>query len=182
MADMASADAKVTKLVGEAKKGLRKLEKDIGAATVGAAKGRIDPAKALAAAKKTRAFMTKFAPVTKISTSPLYDMLEPDTRNGVDWVQEMMGTLLTRMGMLEKAAKAAKLDPVKQRDPWVKTVKVATKEAKAELGGLPPGLGTLVKQIEKGVDAGTPGIAALPLVIVMINIAYVIKKGLAAMR
>jgi len=179
---MSQVDAKVAKLVGEAKNGLRRLEKDIGAATVGAAKGRLDPAKATAAAKKVNAFLSKFTPVAKISSSPLYPELSEETRSGVDWVQEIMGVLLMRMGDLQKAAKGAKLDPQKQRDKWVITVKVASKDAKAEMGGLPPGVGTLVKQIEKGIDVDAPGIGALPLVIMLLLIAHVIKKGWSTMR
>ena len=179
---MADPTAQVTKQIGEAKKAAKKLEGEIAKALKGVKKGNFEPQKALAAAKKIRAFMSRFKGLARVSGSPVYAGLPPEAQAGVDWMDSMMADMLSKSAGLIKAAKLAKMEP--DKPVWIKTVKVLSREAKAEMGGFPPGVGQLVKQIEVGIKKDPSGaikeihgISIFPMVLLLMMIAYTIKKG-----
>ncbi|MEL6219084.1 MAG: hypothetical protein AAFR79_11560 [Pseudomonadota bacterium] len=176
MADEAT-EAKIRKIAGEAERALAKLEGEISKATKGIARADLDPSKAKAASAKVRAFMSTYTQLTKLQSSPVYAQLSPHAQALVDWMDGVMAALLGVMGALDGTKKAAGLDPKKKRP----MILVETKRAMTAVRKQPQGLGTLVKQIEKGVDVGGPagaGISVLPMVIILWYIGHVIAEWL----
>jgi len=141
--DTQALDAPVMKGVGEAVRALAALQKGL-AAIVAHMPASVAPDKAKAAALKVRKFMAKYAPMTKISGSKIYEQLSPEAQEGVLWLDGVIADLMKLEDALKAAAKTADLDIAGNPDKAIKQFKAAAKEA-----GNPPWATGTVAKVEK---------------------------------
>lgn len=141
----AALDAPVLKEVGEAVRALTGLHKALGA-EVARPPVSVAPAKAKALAVKVHKYMVRYAPITKINGSKLYDALSPEAQAGVRWVDEVIAELLKQEAALRAASKAADQKFAKDPAKAMKAMKLAAKEA-----GNPTWAKTSISEIEKGI-------------------------------
>ena len=144
MADTA-LDAPVLKEVAEAVRALNGLHKALGS-EVARPPASVSPAKAKALAVKVHKYMVRYAPITKIQGSKLYDALSPEAQAGIRWVDEVVAELLKQEAALRAASKAADQKFGKDPAKAMKALKAAAKEA-----GNPPWAKTAITEIEKGI-------------------------------
>jgi len=175
--EISKLDYKVQALVREAENGLGAVQGEIGTALRKLNKGEVDKAKTLAAGKKLVAFMKKFIVVTKIQNSAAYDQLSTESRELVDWMDQLMGELLGTLTRLNKAKKDAAKTPKKD---YVYLIKTAQKTF-AEVPSVPKGVATLIKDIKKANDPNFPGaegLSILPMAILLWMILDMIIRAL----
>ena len=139
----APLDAPVLKGVGEAVRALAALQKILNG-LVAHMPASVPPDKAKALAVKLRKFMAKYAPMTKISGSKIFDQLSPEAQAGVLWLDGVIADLMKMEDALKVAAKTADLDIAKNPDKAVKQFKLAAKEA-----GSPPWATGTIAKVEK---------------------------------
>lgn len=123
-----SLDAPVMKEVGEAVRALAALQKIL-AGLVAHMPASIPPDKAKAAAMKVRKYMERYAPVTKISGSKVFEKLSPQAQEGVKWIDGVIADLMAKEDALRTAARTADLDFAKDPKKAIKQIKAASKEA-----------------------------------------------------
>ncbi|MCR8725922.1 hypothetical protein [Frigidibacter sp. ROC022] len=177
MAGIEELESKILKAVGEAEKGLSKLQMDLGVVAKKLKEPSVDQAKALAAMKKVYAFMGKYTAVTKIQSSKVFDQLSPKAQAKVVWMDKVMAELLKQADQLKQAQKESKWDPDKKKPMLLKVLKQRVREAPQ----MPRGVGTLVKTIEKGKDLGGfdgASIGFLPMAIMLWMIWDTITRAL----
>jgi hypothetical protein len=171
-------DAVVLKSVNEAEAALARLMGELRTVTAKIDKGEANPAKVKAAQAKVLAYMKKYSSITKLQNSAVFDRLSPATQADVVWFDGVMGDLL---GLLDKASwveSAARLDPKKKPKEVLAAIEKAQKQWSFK------GLGTVVKQMEKGIDHwddGGAGLAFLPMAI-MLFIFWTMTKELLSRR
>jgi hypothetical protein len=141
----AALDAPVLKEIGEAVRALNGLHKALGSA-VARPPVSIPPARAKALAVKVHKYMQRYAPITKITGSKLFDALSPEAQEGVKWVDEVIAELMKQEAALRAAAKAADQKFAKDPVKAIKAMKTAAKEA-----GNPAWAKTSITEIEKGI-------------------------------
>lgn len=179
MAGIDELENKILKAVGEAEKGLVKLQMELSMVAKKLKEPSVDEAKALAAMKKVYAFMGKFTSVTKIQSSKVFDQLSPQAQAKVVWMDKVMAELLKQADQLQQAQKESKWDPEKKKPMLIKVLKQRVREAPQ----MPRGVGQLVKMIEKGKDIGGfdgAMIGFLPMAIMLWMIWDTITRGLKA--
>ena len=141
----AAFDAPVLKEVAEAVRALTGLHKALGA-EVARPPVSLSPAKAKALAVKVHKYLLRYAPITKINGSKLYDALSPEAQAGVRWVDEVIAELLKQEAALRAASKAADQKFAKDPAKAMKALKAAAKEA-----GNPAWAKSSITEIEKGI-------------------------------
>jgi len=179
MAGTEELEAKILKAVGEAEKGMAKLQLDLTPLARNLKGLEVDKDKSLAAMKKVYAFMGKFSAVTKLQQSKVFDSLSPKAQAQVVWMDGLMSELLKLADRLAQTQKDAKMDPDKKHTYLVRVLKEEVRQAPQ----MPKGVGQLVKQIEKGKDLGGfdgAMIAFLPMAIMLWMIWDTIVRGLKA--
>lgn len=174
--EISPLDHKVMKLVQEASKGLKVLQKEVYSAVKNLNKGDVDSAKAQAVAKKVSAFMGKYVAVTKLQGSKAYGQLLPGVQKYVDWMDGVMSDLLGTLNALNATKSFIKKDPNKNFTIMVKTCQTYV----SKYNTTPKGVGTLVKQIQKsGTVDGPQGamLGILPMAIILWMIVDTIVRG-----
>lgn len=163
------ADIKILKICDTAEKQLLALEGEIDRVTAKLNKAEADPAKIEKTHKAVLKFLTNFSSITKLQGNKVFEQLEPATQARVIWLDSVFARLLKDADQLAWARKVSKLDFKKDPDKVGKELKLA--QTKYSF----PGIGTLVKQIEKGVATHNPGITFLPMAIILFIIAMGIR-------
>lgn len=143
--DSQALDAPIMKEVGEAVRALYTLHKTIGG-LVSQVPPSVPPDKAKALWIKVRKYMERYAPVTKINGSKVFDQLSPATQEGLRWLDETMAELLKLEDALRMAAKTADLDFAKDPAKAIKQIKAANAEA-----GKPSWATGTISRIEKDI-------------------------------
>ena len=177
MADASKEELIVRKAVREAESGLKGLEKDLRAAVKQFQNGALTEAKAKAAAGKIVSYMKKQAQVTKLQNAPFFGTLPVEVQDDVVWLDGVVNSLNNALGRLSDALRLMKKSPDKDMKLLVK----ATKEYEPLIRQPPKGLGTLIKEVKKGLDPDHPmgpSVSLLPLVILMWLIIDTIIRGL----
>lgn len=143
--DTAALDAPILKEVGEAARALDALYRGLGL-LVSRLPGNVPADKAKPAAVKVHAYIKRYAPVTKVIGSKVYDALSPETQDGLKWLDGTIAEMIKVEAALRKAQKTQDMDFAKDPEGVIKGIKVAAKEA-----GNPSWVpGTLAK-IEKDI-------------------------------
>ena len=191
MAD--TIDAPVLKEIGEAAKALDALFRGLGP-LVSRLPGNVPADKAKPAAVKVHAYIKRYAPVTKVIGSKVYDALAPDTQEGLRWVDGTISDLIKVEAALRKAVRVQDMDFAKDPEGVIKAIKVAAKEADNP-SWMPGTLAriekdikidddrkkrteALVKVMQKGQDiGGVPGTAISSLALLVL--LHMIWKMLA---
>lgn len=140
-----SLDAPVMKELAEAVRALAALEKIL-AGLVAHMPASVSPDKAKAAALKVRKFMARYAPITKVAGSKVFDQLSPQAQAGVKWIDGVIVDLMAKEDALRNATKTADLDFAKDPDKALKQIKLAGKAA-----GNPPWATGTIARVEKEV-------------------------------
>lgn len=124
----AELDAPILKEVGEAVRALDALYKGLGP-LVSRLPANVPADKAKPAAAKVHAYVKRYAPVTKVIGSKVYDALAPETQDGLRWVDQTIADLIKTEDALHKAQKVLTLDFAKEPEKVIKAIRVAAKEA-----------------------------------------------------
>ena len=143
MAD--TIDAPVLKEIGEAAKALDALFRGLGP-LVSRLPGNVPADKAKPAAVKVHAYIKRYAPVTKVIGSKVYDALSPETQDGLKWLDGTIGEMIKVEAALRKAQKTQDMDFAKDPEGVIKGIKVAAKEA-----GNPSWVPGTLARIEKDI-------------------------------
>lgn len=169
-------DAAVLKACNEAEAGLSRLMGELKSVTTGIEKGTVKPEKVKAGQVKVAAFMKKFASVTKLQGSPVFARLSPARQADIMWLDEVMAELLKLQDEGRWVESAARLDPKKKPADVLKALEKAQKQWSFQ------GLGTLVKQAQKGIDhikdGGAP-IAFLPMAVLLFVLMMAIREKIS---
>jgi len=171
----ADPDAVILKSVNEAEGALARLMGELKSVTANIRKGDVSPAKVKAAQAKVAAYMKKYASITKVQNSPVFDRLSPARQADVVWFDGVMGDLL---GFFEKGRwveVAARLDPKKNPKKIIEAIEKAKKQWSFQ------GLGTIQKEMQKGIDHwkdGGAGIAFLPMAVMLFVLWQMMKAWL----
>ena len=124
----AALDAPILKEVGEAVHALDALFRDLGP-LVTRLPGNVPAAKAKPAAVKVHNYIKRYAPVTKVIGSKVYDALTPPTQEGLRWLDETIADLIKTEVALRRAARVLEMDFAKDPEAVIKAIKIAAKEA-----------------------------------------------------
>ena len=191
--DTTALDAPILKEVGEAARALDALYRGLGL-LVSRLPGNVPADKAKPAAVKVHAYIKRYAPVTKVIGSKVYDALAPDTQEGLRWVDGTISDLIKVEAALRKAVRVQDMDFAKDPEGVIKAIKVAAKEADNP-SWMPGTLAriekdikidddrkkrteALVKVMQKGQDiGGVPGTAISSLALLVL--LHMIWKMLA---
>jgi hypothetical protein len=128
MAEENKFDAPIRKEVAEAARALDTLNHLLGPVVKQLPKS-VPAEKAKPAALKVHAFLKRYAPVLKVAQSSVFDRLQPDTQEGLRWLDGTMAEMLTLEAALRKAARVQEMDFAKDPEAVIKAIKVAAKSA-----------------------------------------------------
>ena len=185
-------DAPIMKEVGEAARALDALFRGLGP-LVSRLPGNVPADKAKPAAVKVHAYIKRYAPVTKVIGSKVYDALSPEAQDGLKWLDDTIGELIKTEVALRKAVRVQDMDFAKDPEGVIKAIKLAAKEANNP-SWVPSTLvkiqkdiqidddkkkrtEALVKVMQKGQDiGGVPGTAISSLALLVL--LYMIWKTL----
>ena len=126
--DTAALDAPILKEVGEAARALDALYRGLGL-LVSRLPGNVPADKAKPAAVKVHAYIKRYAPVTKVIGSKVYDALSPEAQDGLKWLDDTIGELIKTEVALRKAVRVQDMDFAKDPEGVIKAIKLAAKEA-----------------------------------------------------
>jgi hypothetical protein len=189
----ATLDAPILKEVAEAAKALDALYRGLGPLVSRLPKS-VPAEKAKPAAVKVHAWLKRYAPVTKVMGSKVYDALGPDTQEGLKWLDGTVSDMLKVEAALRKAVRTQDMDFAKDPEGVIKAIRVAAKEADNP-SWIPGTLAkiekdikidddrkkrteALVKVMQKGQDiGGVPGTAISSLALLVL--LHMIWKMLA---
>lgn len=143
--DTTALDAPILKEVGEAARALDALYRGLGL-LVSRLPGNVPADKAKPAAVKVHAYIKRYAPVTKVIGSKVYDALSPETQDGLKWLDGTIGEMIKVEAALRKAQKTQDMDFAKDPEGVIKGIKVAAKEA-----GNPSWVPGTLARIEKDI-------------------------------
>ena len=121
-------DAPIMKEVGEAARALDALFRGLGP-LVSRLPGNVPADKAKPAAVKVHAYIKRYAPVTKVIGSKVYDALSPEAQDGLKWLDDTIGELIKTEVALRKAVRVQDMDFAKDPEGVIKAIKLAAKEA-----------------------------------------------------
>lgn len=138
-------DAPIRKEVGEAVRALEALHRGLGPLVSRLPKS-VPAEKAKPAAVKVHAYLKRYAPVTKVMGSPVFDALSPETQEGLRWLDGTIAELMKTEAALRKAARVLDMDFAKDPEGVVKAIRVAAKEA-----GNPSWIPGTLARIEKEI-------------------------------
>ena len=124
----AAIDAPIMKEVGEAARALDALFRGLGP-LVSRLPGNVPADKAKPAAVKVHAYIKRYAPVTKVIGSKVYDALSPEAQDGLKWLDDTIGELIKTEVALRKAVRVQDMDFAKDPEGVIKAIKLAAKEA-----------------------------------------------------
>ena len=124
----AAVDAPIMKEVGEAARALDALFRGLGP-LVSRLPGNVPADKAKPAAVKVHAYIKRYAPVTKVIGSKVYDALSPEAQDGLKWLDDTIGELIKTEVALRKAVRVQDMDFAKDPEGVIKAIKLAAKEA-----------------------------------------------------
>lgn len=138
-------DAPIRKEVGEAARALDALYRAVGPVVSRLPKS-VPADKAKPAAVKVHAWLKRYAPVTKVMGSKAYDLLSPETQEGLRWLDGTVADLMKTEAALRKATRVMAMDFAKDPEGVVKAIRVAAKEA-----GNPSWIPGTLARIEKDI-------------------------------
>ena len=123
-----AVDAPIMKEVGEAARALDALFRGLGP-LVSRLPGNVPADKAKPAAVKVHAYIKRYAPVTKVIGSKVYDALSPEAQDGLKWLDDTISELIKTEVALRKAVRVQDMDFAKDPEGVIKAIKLAAKEA-----------------------------------------------------
>ena len=124
----AAVDAPIMKEVGEAARALDALFRGLGP-LVSRLPGNVPADKAKPAAVKVHAYIKRYAPVTKVIGSKVYDALSPEAQDGLKWLDDTIGELIKTEVALRKAVRVQDMDFAKDPEGVIQAIQLAAKEA-----------------------------------------------------
>lgn len=127
MAPVEKVEAPVAKELAEAGRAVAGLHKAL-APVVSKLPKSVPAEKARPAWRKVNAFLKRYAPVTKVMGSPVFDMLSPQSQAGLRWLDETIAEMMKLEDALRKAAKVEEIDFAKDPEKVVKAIRKAAKE------------------------------------------------------
>ena len=183
MPEDSKEDLIVAKAINEAITGMNGLEKEIRAAVKMFEKGTFNEAKAKAITKKILAYMGKQTKVTKLQNAPIFGRLSAQSQSDVVWLDSVVNDLNNVLGGLADVLKLMKKKPEKKGDLTILVKE--TRRLEPRISQPPKGVGTLIKEVKKGIDGSHPqfpSISLLPMIILLWLVVDTIVRGIKARR